>query len=197
MATKKIEDGIRSYLDSLGTSDKPVVDREAVKSLKAQIRSEDDKLNQLKLIMALQEEEAGRVPDRSGERAVFVAEAKAWADAEGVDASAFQAMGVPDEDLREAGFEVTDSGGSSGRRRAGGSSSSARAPRIPLEDVKKVAEGLGAQWKLTDLAEKLDRDVTTVRNYVNKLVEDGSVTVVGDDPEHDGRGRAAKVYAAS
>ena len=31
MATKKIEDGIRSYLNSVGASRKPVVDREAVK----------------------------------------------------------------------------------------------------------------------------------------------------------------------
>lgn len=52
MATKKIEDGIRSYLDSLGQSDKPVVDREAVKALKAQIRSEADSINKLKFSLS-------------------------------------------------------------------------------------------------------------------------------------------------
>jgi len=47
------------------------------------------------------------------------------------------------------------------------------------------------------LAAALDRDTTTVRNYANKLVEEGIVTVVGDDPKHDGRGRAPKIYAAT
>lgn len=33
-----------------------------------------------------------------------------------------------------------------------------------------------------------ERDRTTVRNYVNRLIEEGIVLVVGDDPQHDGRG---------
>ncbi|MEJ7743268.1 MAG: hypothetical protein WKF73_12370 [Nocardioidaceae bacterium] len=54
---------------------------------------------------------------------------------------------------------------------------------------------MGADWKLTDLAAALDRDPGTVRNYINRLVSEKVVTVVGDDPEHDGRGRAAKLYS--
>lgn len=194
MATKKIEDGIRSYLDSLGQSDKPVVDREAVKALKAQIRSEADSINKLKLIAQLEEEEAGRVPDTEGEKAVFVAEAKAWADSEGVTVTAFQSLGVPDEVLKEAGFDVPAGGApkassGSGRRRSG-----TRAPAIPLEDVAAEAKRLGSGWKITDLASKLDREPMTVRNYVLKLIEQGVVADLGDDPKHDGRGRAAKIY---
>ncbi|HYI61530.1 MAG TPA: hypothetical protein VEW93_06965 [Acidimicrobiales bacterium] len=193
MATKKIIDGIRSYLDSLGQSDKPVVNREAVKALKAQVRDETDNINKLKLLAELEREEAGRVQDHSGERAVFVAEAKAWAEGEGIPVSAFQALGVPDEVLKEAGFELPAGGRGSGSSRAGRSAGT-RAPRIPIEDVLAAAQALPAQWKLADLAEKLGRDATTTRNYVKKLVEQGSVVEVGDDPEHDGRGRAAKVY---
>jgi hypothetical protein len=193
MATKKIEDGIRTYLDSLGVSQKPVVDREAVKSLKAEIKAAVDPIQKLRLLAALDEEQAGRVPDTGGDKAVFVAEAKAWADAEGIPVSAFQALKVPDDVLREAGFSVSaNASGSAGR-----ASSGTRAPRVPLDEVKAAAAKLGSGWKLSDLAASLERDAATVRNYVNKLVEAGVVVVVGDDPKHDGRGRAPKIYAVA
>lgn len=194
MATKRIEDGIRNYLDSLGQSDKPVVDREAVKALREQIRAESDVINKAKLMTQLEQEEQGRAPDFSGEQAVFVAEAKAWADEAEVSATTLQTLGVPDEVLQQAGFETpapgTRAGGSGRSRRSGGT----RAPRIPIEEVAAAARKLGSGWKLTQLASALDRDQATARNYVNKLVEDGVVTVVEDDPKHDGRGRAAKIY---
>jgi len=193
MATKKIEDGIRSYLDSLGVSEKPVVDREAVKALKAQIKGESDAIAKLRLLAALEDEEAGRVPDTAGEKALFVTEAKAWADAEGIPVSAFQALHVPDDVLKEAGFEVTGVGRAvpAGARSPKGT----RAPSIPFEDVTAAAKKLGSGWKLSDLAAVLDRDTTTVRNYASKLVSEGVIVVVGDDPKHDGRGRAPKIYA--
>lgn len=194
MSTKKIEDGIRAYLESLGLSKKPVVDREAVKALKVQIREASDPIEELRLHAALVEEQAGRTPDTEGDKAVFVAEAKGWAEEENIPVEAFQNMGVADEVLREAGFTVAAT--SAARTASNRRSSGTRAPRVPLEDIKVAARKLGSGWKLTDLAEALDRDVTTVRNYVNKLVNEGIVTVIGDDPQHDGRGRAAKIYGA-
>jgi hypothetical protein len=193
MPTKTAEDGIRAYLDSLGKPNKPVVDREAVKGLKDQIKAESDPIAKLRLHAQLEQEQQGKLEDHEGDKAVFVAEAKEWAEAEGIPASAFQALKVPDEVLREAGFEVT----SSSRPTSSSASSPGRAPRIPLEDVKTAAAGLGDSWRLSDLAEALDRDVATVRNYVNKLVHDGTVKVLGDDSNHDGRGRAPKIYAAA
>lgn len=192
MATKKTEDGIRSYLNTLGASQKPVVDREAVKSLKAEIRAEADPINKLRLITALEAEQAGKFPDTEGDKAVFVAEAKVWADAEGIPVSAFQALNVPDEVLKEAGFDVSQPGRAASAHSSGGAG---RAPRIPFDQVTAAAKKLGSGWKLTDLATALDRDTTTVRNYANKLVSEGIITVVGDDPKHDGRGRAPKIYA--
>lgn len=191
MATKKIEDGIRAYLDSLGKSDKPVVDREAVKALKAQIKAEADPIEKLRLLAALEEEQAGRVPDTSGDKAVFVSQAKKWADSEGIPASAFQALGVPDDVLKEAGFSVSAASSASARQ----TSSGARAPRVPFDQVIAAAKKLGSGWKLSDLASALKRDTPTARNYVNRLISEGHVTVIGDDPKHDGRGRAPKIYA--
>lgn len=197
MATKTTENGIRSYLDSLEQSDKPVVDREAVKALKAQIRAESDVLNKVKLIAQLEEEQAGRAPDNSVEKAVFVAEAKAWAEGEGVSVTAFQALGVPDEVLKEAGFDVSSGGpaktASGGRRKGSGT----RSPSIPLDTVAAEAKKLGSGWKISDLAVKLDREPMTVRNYVLKLVEQGVIADLGDDPKHNGRGRAPKIYGVA
>lgn len=193
MPTKSVEDGIRAYLDSIGKPNKPVVDREAVKALKDQIKSEPDPIAKLRLHAQLEQEQQGKVEDHEGEKAVFIAEAKSWADNEGIPLSAFRALKVPDDVLREAGFDATASLGAA----ASSDGRSGRAPRIPLGDVKAAAKGLGSGWRLKDLANALDRDSATVRNYVSKLVEDGSVEVVGDDPEHDGRGRAAKIYSTN
>lgn len=190
--TKQTETLIRSYIDSVSKSDKPVVDKEAVKALKAQIKAEEDSIEKLRLIATLKEEQQGQMPDRSAEEAAFVAEAKAWADGEGIPASAFQELAVPDDILRKAGFSVSPSGRSSSSQASG-----SRAPRIPIEDVKATAAGLGERWTLNDLADALDREPATVRNYVNKLVKDGEVANLGDDPAHDGRGRAPKLYAMS
>lgn len=193
MATKSVEDGIRAYLDSLGKPNKPVVDREAVKALKDQIKTESDPIAKLRLHAQLEQEQQGKLEDHEGDKAVFVAEAKAWAEAEGIPVSAFQALKVPDEVLRDAGFDVL----TSPRTAAGSTGSSVRAPRIPLDDVKAAAAKLGDSWRLSDLAVALDRDSATVRNYVNKLVDEGSVKVTGDDPRHDGRGRAPKLYSVT
>lgn len=189
---KKTEELIRDYLNSVGTTDKPIVDKEAVKALKAQIRDEEDPIEKLRLLAALEEEQQGKVQDRSTEEAAFVENAKAWAEAEAIPVSAFQALHVPDEMLRKAGFTVTSAGTTTTRR-----ASTGRAPRIPLDEVEAVIAGMAAQWTLNDLAAKIDRDPATVRNYVNKLIEAGKVTDIGEDPNHDGRGRAPKLYRAN
>ena len=40
----------------------------------------------------------------------------------------------------------------------------------------------------------LQREPMTVRNYINKLVEQRVIADLGDDPRHGGRGRAPKIY---
>lgn len=192
MASKQTEDQIRSYLDSLGSSSKPMVDREAVKSLKREVRSESDPIKRLALITALEEEETGRAPDLEGPKATFVAEGKAWAEAKGFPATALQTLGVPDDVLRQAGFSVSARTRPAPSGRRGGS----RAPRVPFEEVKAAAKKLGKNWKLADLAAAVDRDSNTTRNYVKKLMQEDLVTEVGDDPSHDGRGRAPKLYSS-
>lgn len=193
MATASVEDGIRGYLESLGQGDRPVVDREAVKALKAQIRSETDVINKAILLSELEREEAGRVPDNSGAKAVFVSEGKAWADNESITVTALQALGVPDDVLKQAGFEVP-AGGAANPPGAVRRTSGPRAPAVPLDVVAAEARRLGSGWRLSDLAKAIGREPMTARNYVIKLVEQGVIADLGDDPKHDGRGRAPKIY---
>lgn len=191
MATTKVEDAIRAYLDSLGKSKpKRTVDREAIKALRDQIKQASDPIEKLKLLAALEDERKGKLSaeDNSGLEAVFVAEVKGWAEETGIPVSAFQALKVPDDVLKRAGFSLTVAKPS--ERKSG-----TRAPRLALEEVAKAISTLGDTWKLTDLAAKIGRDAATTRNYVNKLVEAGTVKIVGDDPKHNGRGRAPKLYA--
>src|SRR5690606_21122000 len=103
---------------------------------------------------------------------------KAWADAEGITASAFSALGVSDDVLKQAGFEVTTK--TKARKSTG-----ARAPRLDYEEVKKAASKLGSGWKLSDLADALGSSPATTRNYVIKLLEDGTISDLGEDPKHD------------
>ncbi len=190
MTSKKTEAVIRDYLNNVGVTDKPTVDKEAVKALRAQIRTAEDPIEEARLRAALLDEQQGRIPDRSDEEATFVAEAKAWADEENIPVSVLQDMKVPDDVLRKAGFTLSLSRPSAPR-----SSGGSRAPRIPLDQVQAATRGLGATWTLNDLAAQIDREPATVRNYVMKLIEQGAVKELGDDPSHDGRGRAPKLYS--
>ncbi len=197
MVSNQAEQGIRRYLEGLGQARGPVVDREAVKALKAQIAGETDVINKVKLLSELEREEAGRVLDLSADEAVFVAEAKSWAEEAEVTPSALQALGVPDEVLQRAGFEFEPSRRRGGSGRRSTRASGGRAPAIPLDRVAAEARKLGSGWRITDLAEVLDREPMTVRNYVMKLIEQGVFADLGDDPRHDGRGRAPKIYGVN
>lgn len=191
MATKKTEDGIREYLNSLGKTSKPIVDKEAVKSIKAEIRGTSDPIVKLRLMAALDEAGQGVVPDNSGVKAVFIAEAKAWAEGEGIKPEFIAALGVPNDVMKEAGFSFTPP--------KPPKSAGTRAARLHDDEVLAAAKGLGnaVEFKLSDLAEALDRNAATARNYVNRLIEAGKIKEIGDDPNHDGRGRAPKLYTVS
>jgi hypothetical protein len=194
MPTANVEDSIRAYLASLEaspTARKPVVDKEAVKALSAQIKAETDPINKLRLYAAREEARKGVVPepeDTSGLEAVFVAEAKAWADAEGIPVDAFLALHVPGQVLRDAGFSLAGRTSTATAAPA----RSTRAPSLPIHEVNRAIDALGPKWKISELAERLDREVATVRNYVKRLVADGQLREVGEDAS--GQGRPAKLY---
>jgi hypothetical protein len=188
MATKTKEQSIREYLIGIATQGKPQVDKEGIKALKAQIkeaeRSKDsDPLETLKLYAELERKQEGEVRDLSGEEAAFVANAKEYAEEQGIPVVAFQRAGVSDDVLKKAGFDVKASSKSA-------STGGGRKSSLTLDEVKKKLPS--GDFKISDLASTLDRSTMTTRNYVTKLVEAGAIREVGEDSS--GPGRAAKVY---
>lgn len=190
----QVEDRIREYLDTLGKKApkaRRVVDKEAIAAVRDKIRAAADPIEKLRLYREL---EAARQPkleppvDTAAElEAGFVADAKAWADAQGIPASAFVSMKVPRDVLRRAGFAVT------GAARTASRATGSRAPRIDLGEVKQAIADLPKTWTLKELAERIERDTATTRNYVKRLVDDRFLTIVGEDNTR--QGRPAKIYS--
>jgi hypothetical protein len=84
---------------------------------------------------------------------------------------------APDEAVRAAGFLVKGSGGRS-------SSTGMRAPRLSLDDVTaKLPTG---PFTVAALAEAIDREVPTARNYVPKLLDAGRIIEIGIDESAPG-----------
>lgn len=193
MTAKDIETGIAAYLESLTKkvgAARATVDREAVKAIKDRIKAATDPIARLDLARELREASAPKQQEPAEHPGLrtFVDHAKAWAEEKGYTAGDLQRYAkVPADVLREAGFAVP--------RITERAIARTRAPRLdPLADVLPVAKRLGDTFKLTDLAAKIERDIATTRNYVNRLVADGLVTVVGEDASR--QGRPAKVYQA-
>ena len=192
--TQAVESRIREYLDSLGKKApkaRKVVDKEAVAAVRDKIRSAVDPIEKLRLYRELEDAKQPKLEAQADPTAEleegFVADAKAWADAQGIPASAFVALKVPRDVLRRAGFTVT------GAARSAARATGSRAPRIDLGEVKKAVADLPKTWTLKDLAERIDRDTATTRNYVKRLVDEKFLTIVGED--NSKQGRPAKIYS--
>lgn len=185
MATTKAQESIREYLNSLGSTGKPQIDREAIKHLKAQIKDASDPIEKAKLYEALISEEQGHQPDTSGLRAVFLAEGLKWAESEGLSGEALARVGVPTDDLKEAGFNVSTKPKAAKVSR----------PRLSLDDVAKAAKKLPATWSTKNLQEALGTTPATAKKHVTALMEAGQVVEAGKDKSHSGKGRAAMLYS--
>jgi len=185
MAKVDPEGAVRLYMMYLSDPDS-LRDEAAIAKAEAAVEKAKDPIERLK---AMAERERLQSVDGEQYRQDFIANAKAWAEAESIPVKVLLDAGVPAKDLSEAGLAPQPTG----RRRATSSGSSrGRAPRLSLDEV--IAALPAGEFKLTELAEAIGRESGTTRNYLNKLVEQGVVGVVGDDPNHDGRGKAPKLY---
>lgn len=181
------EGAVRLYLMYLQDPES-LRDETAIKKAEADVDKAKDPIDRLKAMAAL---ERAKAVDGDAFEQDFIAHAKTWAEAEGIPARAFIEMGVPAKVLSAAGLVAR------GTKRTGSTrtSSGGRAPRMSLDEV--AAKLPSGQFKVADLATAIDREPTTARNYLNKLVDAGKVTEIGDDPNHDGRGKAPKLYEAA
>jgi len=189
------EGAVRSYLVFLDDP-RQLRDETAIQRLTQAVLVADDPIDKLKALAEL--ERAAQV-DEKAVRAGFVEHARTWAEAEAVPVSAFRELGVPDDALREAGFDVP--AGSPRRARAARGSAAGtartRARAVPVDEIKAYVLGLDEPFVLTEVMSGVGGSPATIRKAVDELVEAGRVTRLGPVPDHSGRGRAPVRYARS
>ena len=185
------EDAVRRYLAWVDDPSS-AVDQGAVDKADAAFAAAVDPIDKL---LAAAERERARTADAESLTSRFVAHAKAYADGQGIPVEAFRVLGVADEVLGRAGFEVPVG---RGRGPAGPSRrvpSGPRAPQIPVTQLKAVAVQMPKRFTLAQLADKAGGgSPATVRKAVEELVSEGRAANLGPDPEHKGPGRAPTLY---
>lgn len=185
------ESAVRRYLLCLEDPSKLRDEAEIQKRTQAVLEASDP-IEKLKALGHL--ERVAKV-DEGPLRADFVEHARAWAEAEGVPVSAFRELRVPDEVMREAGFDVPASAGR-GRRGKPGSDGTGRqrAKAVPVENIKAYVLEQKGSFLLTDIMNGVGGSPATVRKAVDELVEAGQVERLGPVQGYSGRGRAPIQY---
>ncbi len=190
-ATNKTEaeSAVRQYLLYLDDPAKLRDDAQIQKKTQAVLDAKDpiDKLKALGELERVAKIDEG--PLREG----FVKHAKAWAEDQLVPPSAFRELRVPDDVLREAGFEVPVS-----RRRGRASGETRqRAKAVPVDDIKAFVLSQKGTFILTDVMGGIGGSQATVRKAVDELIESGQVEKLGPMTDYSGRGRAPIQYSRS
>ena len=187
------EGAVRGYLVFMEDPRK-LRDEAAIQRLTQAVLVADDPIDKLKALAEL--ERAAQV-DEKAVRSAFVEHARAWAEAEAVPVTAFRELGVPDDALREAGFDLP--AGSPRRARASRANAAGtgrpRARAVPVDEIKAHVLGLDGPFVLSDVMSGVGGSPATIRKAVDELVEAGQVTRLGPVPDHSGRGRAPVRYA--
>jgi len=65
-----------------------------------------------------------------------------------------------------------------------------------VDDVKAALPKSGT-FTIREISDKLNRSTAVVAGKFKTLLDEGAIKHKGDDPKHEGRGRAAKLYARS
>jgi hypothetical protein len=158
-----------------------------VADLEAKIAAADDPIEKIHLASDLHR---ARLVDGENLRRDFIAVARRWADAQGIVPEAFRTLGVPDADLKAAGFDV----GRTGRRRSEvgtvpTSPSRTRAPRATTDDIRAAARSFDQPFTIADLRDRAGGSPGTVRKALDEMVSEGLVTALGSTPGWTGPGR--------
>lgn len=192
--TTSPEQAVRRYLAWIEDPDS-AVDHEAVEAAETAFAAATDPIAKLHAAAA---RERAAAADVSAIEHDFVVHAKAYADAEQIPPSAFEALGVGADVLKQAGFAVA---GPRGRRRSASSpapirsSGAPRAAQVSVAAIKSVAVQMPKQFTLGQLADKAGGgSPVTVRKAVDELIAEGRAAKLGPAPDHQGPGRAPTLY---
>lgn len=174
-------DAVRAYLEYL-RDPRGAVDHDRVRDLERRRAEVDDVLERLRLEQEIVK--AGQV-DEDSLRNAFVIHASDYAEAHGIGAEAFRAMGVTDDVLQTAGLLRE-------RRAASGGGGSRRRSRVTQDDV--LAALPDGEFTYTDVVEATGASRQTVVKAIEQAIVDGRVAEVGS--RSMGRGQPAKVFRA-
>ena len=184
------EAAVRSYLLSL-RDPSALVDQEAIDALTREAEQATDPIEQLRLLTRL---ERAKAVDPAHYEHQFIRCAKQWAEANDVSAAAFRSLGVPDATLRAAGMVAGAGRGTAPRPARRTSGSSGRAPSVSTEQVKAHVRGLTGTFTMAAVVEAVRGSEITVRKAIAELFDWVTVSNLGPDPHHHGRGRAPLRY---
>ena len=174
------EQSVRDYLNFLADPDGST-DPKRIAALEASIEVATDHIERLRLLAALEE---ARRPNGERLLANFVRDAKEWAEAESIPASAFTQLGVSDAVLRQAG--ILKAGRGPAHRR----SSDRTTRRVSVEDIKAWALDQPDTITIKDVTTALGGSLVTANKALQALVAEGSLSNIGPSADHRGPGRA-------
>lgn len=189
------EGAIRRYLEFLDDPSS-ALDEAKVAELEAKVAAASDPIEKIHLASDLHR---ARQVDGAALRRGFVAVARRWAEAQGIVPEAFRTLGVPDDDLRAAGFDLPRVRG----RRAevgteppgGGGTPVSRAPRATIDDIRAAAQSFDGPFTIADLRDRAGGSPATVRKALDAMVAEGSVDALGPTPGWPGPGRPPLRFA--
>jgi hypothetical protein len=176
---------VRRYLEFVADPSS-ALDEQRIAELEGKIAAAADPIEKIHLASDLHRARQG---DGDRLRREFVAAAKRWATAEGIVPDAFRVLGVGDEELRAAGFDL----GAAPRRRAEvgtvGSGTRSRAPRVTSDEIRSAAMAFEGPFTIADLRDRAGGSPATVRKALDDMVSEGLVRALGATPDWGGPGR--------
>jgi hypothetical protein len=186
------EDAVRLYLMWLENPDQ-LVDRATISRLQREYDKAKDPLERLRLLGKL---DKARQADVTELEAAFVANASAWAAANGVPAAAFRELGVTDEVLAAARIDGSGSGprGRRGRARLVSTAPTKRAKAISGDLLRSWMLGRSEPFTVAQVTGAVGGSPMTVKKIVDELVDAGRVERLGPVNDWRGRGRAPNAY---
>jgi len=183
------EAAVRDYLTFLNDPES-LVDPEEVSRLEGEIAKTTDPVERLMVMARLHK---ARSADPDAYEKAFVSQAKIWADAEDIPATAFEEMGVSVDVLRAAKLLP---GGRRGimtiRAKA---LSAARKPGVKSTELEAGILLMPEPFTVKDVSERVGGSTVTVKAAIDRLEAQGKITAAGERTGQ--RGRAAKTWTVS
>jgi hypothetical protein len=189
VTVKDKDAAVRAYLAYLNDPGS-ALNQEAITAAENAVAAATDVVEK---VLALTRLEQVVEVDEETLRAGFVANAEAWCKRTGASGSALATFGVPREVLAEARL-LTPTAASNGTR----DPARARPVALPMrvDNLDEVIHHVpvGKDFRATEFAVLVGRNITTARSYLNRLRAQGFVEEVGPDPNWASRGAPPVLY---